>query len=60
MAGARRGMGVVEEQHQQEVERFKVLYETYKDKIDEVLELARLYQKFLVHKEDGKEKDEVV
>ena len=36
----------------EELERFKVLYENYKDKIDEVLELARLYQKVVVVKKD--------
>ena len=37
----------------EELERFKVLYENYKDKIDEVLELARLYQMIVaVKKED--------
>lgn len=36
----------------EELEHFKVLYENYKDKIDEVLELARLYQKVVVVKKD--------
>lgn len=36
----------------EELERFKVLYENYKDKIDEVLELARLYQKVVVVKKE--------
>ena len=37
----------------EELERFKVLYENYKDRIDEVLELAKLYQMIVaVKKED--------
>lgn len=37
---------------QTNLERFKLLYEKYKDKIDEVLELASLYRKYLLQKEE--------
>ena len=38
---------------QADIERFKILYENYKDKIDEVLELARLYQLIVAPKKEG-------
>jgi len=38
---------------QADLERFKLLYERYKDKIDEVLELARLYQEIVATKKEG-------
>lgn len=37
---------------EEELKRFKILYENYKDKIDEVLELARLYERCVIKKEN--------